>query len=249
MDLKLLEEIGLTQGEVKVYLALLKLGSTKTGLLALKAGVSSSKVYKILGRLEKKGLAGHVLKSGVKFYSGMAPRRVIDYIDEREKQLQEKRLLVENMLPELEASQKLAGDVSEATIFDGFKAVTNFFRNALDELKPGETYYVIGAGYGEVPHLREFFYGHHRRRAAKKIKLKMLANFNMKENIVETTSLHSEIRFLPQYLVTNMQIVFFKNKVFIILWTQDPKGFLLESKEAVKSFQAYFDAFWKIAKP
>ena len=40
MDLKLLEEIGLTEGETKVYLALLRLGSTKTGALAKEAGVS-----------------------------------------------------------------------------------------------------------------------------------------------------------------------------------------------------------------
>ena len=53
MDVKLLHDIGLTDGETKVYLALISLGTTKTGPLASKAGVSSSKVYKILDRLEK----------------------------------------------------------------------------------------------------------------------------------------------------------------------------------------------------
>jgi sugar-specific transcriptional regulator TrmB len=50
MDPKMLEEIGLTEGESKVYLALLKLGATKTGPLIKEADVSSSKVYKILER-------------------------------------------------------------------------------------------------------------------------------------------------------------------------------------------------------
>ncbi len=248
MHLKLLEEIGLTEGEVKVYLALLKIGVTKTGPLCVKAGVSSSKVYKILDRLEKKGLAGHVLKGGVKYYRGLEPKRIVDYIDEREKELEEKKKLVLEMLPELE--KQTGGDKSDASVYYGFKAVTNFFRNILDELKAGETYYVIGAGYGEdISGLREFFYWHHTRRARKKIKVKMLANYDVKENIVETTKLNSELRFLPQYLITNMEIVFYKNKVFIAIGTKEPVGFLLENKEAVKSFQTYFDVFWKIAKP
>ena len=51
MNSKLLEEAGLTEGESKVYLALLELGTTKTGPLIKKARVSSSKVYKILDRV------------------------------------------------------------------------------------------------------------------------------------------------------------------------------------------------------
>lgn len=247
MNLKLLEEIGLTEGEVKVYLALLRFGATKTGALASNASVSSSKVYKILDRLEKKGLTTHVLKGNIKYFNALEPKRILDYLDEKEKQLKERKLLIEKILPELEKQQATA-EKSEASIYDGFKAVTNFFRNILDELKPEETYYVIGGGYGNVAGLRTFFYKHHQKRVVKRIKVKMLANFNLKNSIEKTTEIHSEIRYLPQYLITNMEIVFYNNKAFIALWTQEPKGFLIESKEAVKSFQTYFNAFWKIAR-
>ena len=86
-DTKLLEDIGLTHGETKVYLALLRLGATKTGLLAKEAGVSSSKVYKILDRLIKKGLVGHVLKGKIKHFKALEPKRIIEYMEEKEKQL------------------------------------------------------------------------------------------------------------------------------------------------------------------
>ena len=88
------------------------------------------------------------------------------------------------MLPELEIEQKKGGELAEATVYTGFKAVTNFFRNIIDELEPGETYHVIGAGYGgHVPGLRPFFHNHHKRRANKKIKLRMLANYDAKDNM------------------------------------------------------------------
>lgn len=249
MDLKVLEEIGLTQGEIKVYLALLKLGSTRTGKLSAIAKVSSSKVYKILDRLERKGLAGHVLKGEIKYFVAMKPERILDYLDEKQKNLDKKREVIENILPKLKKQYEFPEKKSEATIYDGFKAVTNFFRNILDELKPGGTYYIIGANYGEnYPELRRFFYKHHQKRGSKKIKVKMLANHDERGKLEKTTMVRAEIRYLPQYLISNMEVVFYKNKVFIALFTKDPKGILIESEEAVKNFRTYFNAFWKIAK-
>ena len=133
MESKLLEEIGLTEGETKVYLALLRLGPTKTGQLATKAGVSSSKVYKILDRLISKGLAGHIIKGKIKYFNAMKPKRILDYIEEREKLLLDKKELVKRILPELEMEQKMAEKLTEATIYGGFKAVTNLFRSIIDE--------------------------------------------------------------------------------------------------------------------
>jgi hypothetical protein len=48
--------------------------------------------------------------------------------------------------------------------------------------------------------------------------------------------------------MSEMQILFYKNKTFIVLWVKEPVGFLIESEEIAKSFKKYFDAFWKIAK-
>lgn len=249
MDTKSLQDIGLTEGETKVYLALLRLGQTKTGELARKAEVSSSKVYKILDRLEKKGLAGHIIKSKVKYYSAMEPNRVLEYIEEKQAQLEEKKAQVKKILPELEMERKLAGAKTEAAIYNGLKAIYNFYRNILDELKKGETYYVLGATYGvDHPGTRAFFYNYHKQRAKKKIIVKMLANYDTKETLVKTTAFHSQVRFLPQYLISNMSFVFYKDKTFIFMLTKEPLGFLIKSKEMVDNMRSYFDTLWKIAK-
>ena len=42
MDISILQEIGLTPGESKVYLALVKIGKTTTGPIAKESGVSAS---------------------------------------------------------------------------------------------------------------------------------------------------------------------------------------------------------------
>lgn len=247
MQEKLLQDIGLTEGESKVYFALVKLGSSKTGAISKQAQVSSSKVYKILDRLENKGLVGHVIKGKVKYFSSLNPRRIIDYISQKEKDLEDKKKEVQKIIPQIDLALTKS-EKNDAIVLQGFKSVTNFFRNLLDELKKGEEYYVLGASYGQVKGLRDFFQGHHLRRAEKGIKVKMLANHDVKNNLEPATGKLSEIRFLPQYLITNMQIVFYKNKAGIILWSESPTAFLIESEQTVQGFRKYFDAFWKTSK-
>ena len=172
MNPKILEEIGLTEGEAKVYLALLRISTTKTGHLIAEAGVSSSKVYKILDRLEKKGLVGHVIKAKTKYFTAMPPKRIVEYLEEKEKTLFEKKEMIKKIVPELEMEQKLAKERSESTLYEGLQAIKNFYNNILDDLKAGETYYVLGATYGEnFPGLRAFFQNYHTRRAKKKIRI------------------------------------------------------------------------------
>ncbi|MBW3003756.1 helix-turn-helix domain-containing protein, partial [Candidatus Woesearchaeota archaeon] len=45
MDTTILEDLGLSSGEIKVYLALLELGSTKVGRVIEKTGMASSAVH------------------------------------------------------------------------------------------------------------------------------------------------------------------------------------------------------------
>jgi len=63
---KILEGIGLTKGEVKVYLTLLKTGETTTGKIIDNSGLSSGKIYEILEKLIKKGLVAYIIKEKTK---------------------------------------------------------------------------------------------------------------------------------------------------------------------------------------
>ncbi len=242
----ILEKAGLSKGEVKVYVALLKLGCTKTGPLAKEAEVSSSKVYKILDRLIKRGLVGHIVKGKIKYFQAMEPRRVVEYMQEKEEQLHKETESVKALLPQLEAQRKLNKSVN-AIIYEGTKACTNFFRNIIDELKPNEEYYVIGACYGETQNIRLFFQQHHLRRIEKKIKLNMLASSSVKDNLEPSTLKNANVKYLPQKLTTKMEIVFYKDIVFIVLWKESPVGFFIKDPETASSFLKYFHALSKLA--
>ena len=245
MNKQILQEIGLTEGEIKVYLALLKLGDAKKSELVSESQVSSSKVYEIADKLQKKGLIGYIVKGKIRYFKAMEPKRLLDFFSDKTFKFEEKRKELEKMIPFLETSNQ----ETQAALYEGLKAIKNFYRNLLEELKAGEEYYVIGVNYGEnLAGVKEFFENFHRQRVERKIKVKMLVNYDAKDILVKNIRLNSEIRYLPQYLMSNMIILFYKNKAFIFFLAKDSIGLLIENNEIVHGFQAYFNTFWKLAK-
>jgi hypothetical protein len=91
------------------------------------------------------------------------------------------------------------------------------------------------------------FRKHHQRRAEKGIKVKMLANYGV--DLEKATLLNAEIRYLPQYFVNDVVILFYGRKTFIAMFSKEPTGVLIENSAVTKNFENYFKALWKIAKP
>ena len=249
MEIETLREIGLTEGETKVYLTLTKLGQTKTGVLAKESNVSSSKVYKILDRLEKKGLVGHVIIGKIKHFNATEPKRILDYIGDKEKELSKQKKNIEQMIPLLEMERKISKKKTELTLYEGFNGITQLFYNMLDELKKGDEYHVITADYSIHPKgIEPWFQKYHIERAERGIKLKLLAGHDMKGKLVESTNKLSEIKYLPEELLTSFQVTIYKNKIFLIFLADTAQSIFIESEKVAESFRKYFNAFWKMAK-
>ncbi|NIO44769.1 MAG: hypothetical protein GTN36_04425, partial [Candidatus Aenigmarchaeota archaeon] len=77
---------GLTRGEARVYLALLKGNSTKSEIIK-NSGVSSSVVYEILERLMKKGLASSITIDNKKRFHATTPEKLLDIIENEKKKI------------------------------------------------------------------------------------------------------------------------------------------------------------------
>lgn len=247
MDKRILEEIGLSSGEIKVYLALLKLGLARKSELANQAGVSSSKIYEICSKLQHKGIVGVILKDNKKHFQAMPPARLLDFFREKTSRLEQQQKELEKTIPFLEQYQNTKQNT--AVLYEGIKAIKNFYLNILNELKSGEEYDVIGVNYGDnIAGIKEFFENFHRQREEKGIHVKMLVNHDAKSDLVKSIKKHAEIRYLPQYLMNNTIILFYKNKSFIFFLAKDAVGLLIENKEITAGFKSYFDAFWKMAR-
>ena len=108
----ILEEIGLSKRESKLYLALLELGSTTVGPLQKKSGIPSSKIYEILEKLINRGLASYVIVSGRKNFQASDPEEILAIIDER-------RRILSEVMPQLKLKQQRVKEKQSVEIFEG----------------------------------------------------------------------------------------------------------------------------------
>lgn len=143
MDLELLKEIGLTDGEIKVYVALFKLGSTSTGALIKEAGIHASKVYPILDRLIEKGLVSYVKEGKKTIYTANPAHTILAYMDKLQSQIAQQKQSAEKLISDLEQLKKLGKKETETTVFRGIKGLKNAYQIAVSELKEGEEGYAM----------------------------------------------------------------------------------------------------------
>ncbi len=243
-----LQKIGLTKGEIKVYIALLELGSSTTGKITKKSGVSGSKVYEVLDRLIKKGLASFIIKNKVKRFEATRPERILDYLEEKEKQLKKEKLLIQKIIPELILKQK--GTVkSEVKVFTGFEGLKTANEDIIKTLKRGEEW--LSMGLTEQPKSWEIYFNKRQKiRAKKGIKHKHLLNKKYKSLYKKRKKLpFTEFKFLPKNFEMPTSTEIYKNKVIImILLKEDPMAIMIESKAVSDSYRKYFYALWRLAK-
>ncbi len=242
---ELLEEIGLTKAEINVYLALLELGSSTTGPIVEKSNASSSKIYEILEKLMQKGLVSYIIQSGTKYFEAADPKRILDYMQEKKKELEEKTQKIQQIIPELVLKQKLAKYRSQATIFKGIKGIQSAYEDIFNTLTIGQEYYVMGATTPSEPYFN-FITHFHQRRAAKGIRVKILYSKAMQPLADAISNIpYTQIKFATQELLSSAFVIMYGNKTLISVATKrDFILFKIESEEVTESLKAHFKFLW-----
>ncbi len=188
MDVSVMEDLGFTKGEIRVYLALLGLGNTTSGPVILKSKVSRSKVYEILDNLKEKGLVTESIRENVRYFQATSPEKVLGYVDRKERELREKAERFEEVLPELIAKQKEGKEKQEVKVYVGYEGIKTFYNETMKQLKKGDEYLVITKDNSmwENESYSNFIINLHKIRLDMKLKVKCIFNssegkFKLKE--------------------------------------------------------------------
>ncbi len=245
IDIKPLEEIGLTKSEIKVYLALLESGSSSTGPIVERSRIASSKIYEIVEKLIHKGLASFVIKRGIKYFEAASPDRIMDYMKEKEERIVKQREQLKKIIPELKLKQSLSKYQSQAKIFKGIEGIRTAYEDILTTLKPGEEYYISGAMQPQEPYFT-FIRNFQVRRAEKRIKVKILYSSSIEAWAKNISKLPlTTIKFAPQELLASSFIIIYSNRIMIIFGSEhDLTLFRIESQEVADSFKSQFEFIW-----
>jgi len=248
MIVETLRNIGLTEGERKVYLALLELGAATTWDITKNSKISGSKVYEVLDRLISKGLVSYITRNGVKYFEASSPERILDYLNEKKTEIDKEREEIKKILPEL-LLRKNTTKYNEAKIYTGFEGAKTAYEDAIQNLHKGEE--ILGWGLTEQPETWEIYFNKRElERANKGIIHKSIINEKYKSlHKIRKKFPNTQIRFFPKELEMPTTVEIWRNKVAIFIITvENPITIVIESQAAADSFRKYFHRFWATAK-
>lgn len=235
-----LENVGLTQRQAKIYLALIELGSSSTGEIVKKSQVPSSKIYEVLEKLIEKGLVSKIIKNNRKLYQASEPESLLEMLDSKKSQL-------ERIIPKLKEKKNSSKEES-ATLFQGKEGLKNALRKVLRILEKDEEYlvYIPDSEKLEEEYLKIFLNNLNLKRNEKGIKTKLLVHESQKEKVKKDYPQkikNQKLKFTKSSFPSRLGI--FKNHVLIISGDKEISSILINSKETYESYRKFFENLWK----
>ncbi len=248
MNEKLLEDIGLSRGEARVYLTLLDLGMATTGPIAKFSKISPSKVYKILDKLSARGLTSYVLIGKIKHFKPANPKTVLDLIQQKKSEIEEKENQFQTILPQLQKQLTQSQKKAQAEIYEGFSGLKTVFDDILNTASKNDE--VLTIGISKATGIVQRYFIHFFKKQSKiEFKIKAIFNENARETAKERKNRSTSFRFMPKNIITPAVINIYKDKTIINIRSEGEQlfTFVITSQETAESFRDYFKLLWKTA--
>ena len=244
MEEEIFRDLGFSEREIKVYLAMLELGSTTVGPIAAKTRMQHSKVYQTFEKLIDRGLVSFIIKSKTKYFLAQNPKQIMNIIKEKERKFSE-------ILPQLEQKQQFSYDPQIATVYEGYKAIKAMFDSILDEMNKSSYYYVFAFKdeYIMSELASRFLRNIHMRLSDKDVDDRLIANISIikefKKNYANIENI--KIRFSKFDLPFGLMII--DDRVINWVWGERPTAIEIISKQIAQSYKKFFLDIWKLSNP
>ncbi|MGV8150224.1 MAG: TrmB family transcriptional regulator [Candidatus Woesearchaeota archaeon] len=241
MDTEILEELGLTQSEIKTYITLLELGSSTAGNILEKSGLQNSVVHRALNSLIEKGLINYVLEGRRKIYQATDPESFITFIDQKKNKFMQ-------ILPELKNKQNTLKEHETATIFKGKRGIQEVYYKLIN-LKAKE-YNTFGGGEECANFMGLHWWENlHKKRAENKLPSRQVFDETVRpigKNILSNPI--TNIKFLSGEFAQFQETVIVDDYVAISVFTENAYSFLIKDKKVAEGYKKYFELLWNMAK-
>jgi sugar-specific transcriptional regulator TrmB len=243
IDTDILEDLGLSKSEIRVYISLLELGETSSGPIIQKSGLQNSVVYNAISHLTEKGLVSFVLKGKVKRFQAADPNNLVYFLDAKKKRLLE-------ILPML--SKKKEEYKHEAKLFLGWKGVYSAFNSIIETLPKNSEYLGFAAGAEEQFSIqtKTFFEVFNRKRDEMNYAVKLIANESARKSIESYKYAKGqkkpEYRYVDGFALNG--VIILGDRVLQVAFEQEPIAVIISSSAMANSFRHVFWSYWKVAR-
>lgn len=256
----ILSQLGLSEKETKVYLALLQLEHSTVQWIAKKSGINRTTVYDILETLQQKGLARFYVKKGGKYFVAADPEKLVEM---EEQKMQKQQSLLENLkkgLPELLSIYNSKKIKPKIQFFDSSEHLEEMYMNMYGQGKAQEDC-IEYASWGEKPEVLPDIFPQETRnkllehRKKHKIFIRQVAiKSNYTKDWIKPE--YGKKRFKEVRLISKNGFDFganletYNNRIIIVQFNKETglTGILIESRELCQMIRTMFEFMWQAAK-
>ena len=232
---EILQQAGLSDGESRVYLVLLKLGSSPVNKIKEETKLHRTTIYDFIEKLLNKGLASFVIKNGTRYYKAAHPDKLLDLIKEKEDNIRD-------ILPDLVKLAQIKREEINVEVYkgkEGFKTILNLVLKEKKEL--------LGIGIDESMfeavfpfEIKQYF----RKEKLAGIKERRItfegAKFVYKQPNIK-------YKYLPKEYFNPTPMFTFGDYTCVIIW--EPLTVIsIKNENVADSYRKQFELLWKIAK-
>jgi len=245
--LTILRNLGFTEGEIKVYKALLKLKESTIGPISKTSKVTPAKTYPILDKLQNKGLISKITKNNTKVFIANNPNRLLTYLEEKKNEIDEKKEEVKQTIKKL--SKLDLSKAPNARVLTGMGGIKTFYEEFNQKLLKQDKIFRVFSfedDWGK-PEVKRFIQKQDLIRKEIGIKVRVIANKKIKQFIEPKNYKLVNIRFSEQNLPIGTVVS--KDSIALMSWKDEPFIVVIESEVFGKAYTKFFDDVWKNSKP
>jgi len=114
-----LQEIGLSEKEVKVYLSLIQVDRDGVQDIAKKTGINRTTVYPVIESLQKKGLVSEVQEGKKIEYMAEPPERLETFVERQRVVFEEHTKRLKDVIPQIKSLERKNGERPVVKYFEG----------------------------------------------------------------------------------------------------------------------------------
>ena len=236
VEKRLQDAMGLSIGESKVYLALLKRGKSTASEIARETGIHRTTAYDFLEHLIRRGLAASTIVSGISRFSACEPNKLLQIMSDKQDD-------VRRMVPLLQSLQLSSSEDIRVEVFKG-KEGFKFHLN--DVLDVGQDFF--GMGIDESLFRKHFAHamGHYFRKT-RKLGIHEY-NLTSERAVFRYRGRNIHYRRLPEKFFEPIPTAIYGDRVFLMIW-EPMTSIRIINQQLADTYRKYHRLLWDMAEP
>lgn len=235
---KKLQECGLTEKSVQVYLTLLRIGSSHVTHIANSADLYRPDTYKALDDLKKRGLAEEVIVGKRIYFRATHPKNI-------KKSILALASQVDQIASDLEAQYEKGQQQTDLIAYSGKLGLQEVFRDVVETLEKGDTFYRYSTAKNQKKTNQYVPDDYREVRDEKNLERFVITNSHVKES--KKKRLERELKVIPKefddFDQDIIQFIYGDKVSFIDIKTE--RGVIIQNKKLAEFQKKVFQLLYK----